>query len=197
MLYCCYKGEKENKRDKGGLINMGMHTLVHNMEELLDVCSRSIVAPNMIILEANRIMAIMNDRNLEQKYIVEGCEKLSLLAAGFIRSGFDSFIANYAGKSGINHRVSGFANKNELLQYCEFCVEFGDTSLGKIRNTLMAQLELENNMTRDEICYLNIKKVEFDRNLITVQAQITDYIKLSLLVNSMKEFFKEYYKGLN
>jgi hypothetical protein len=176
---------------------MGMNSLIHNMEELLDVCSRSIVAPNMIILEANRIMSIMNDLNLEQKYIVEGCEKLSLLASGFIRSGFDSFIVNYAKKSGINHRISGFANKNELIQYCEFCVEFGDASLGRIRNTLMAQLEIENNMTRDEICYLNIQRVEADRNLVTVQDQITDYIKLSLLVNSLKEFFKEFYKGLN
>lgn len=174
-----------------------VNSLVHNMEELLDACSRSIVAPNMIVIEANRIMAIMNDCNLEQKYIVRGCEKLSLLASGFIRSGFDSFTANYECKSGINHRTSGFANKNELIQYCEFCVEYGDESLRKIRNTLMAQLEIENNMTRDEICYLNIRRYENDRDLITVQDQITDYIKLSLLVNSMKEFFKEYYKGMN
>ena len=174
-----------------------VNVLVHNMEELLDVCSRSIVAPNMIVIEANRIMAIMNDGNLEQKYIVKGCEKLSLLASGFIRGGFDSFIANYERKSGIDHRSSGFSNKNELIQYCEFCVEFGDESLSKIRKTLLTQLEIENNMTRDEICHLNIKRFENDRDLMTVQDQIIDYIKLSLLVNSMKEFFKEFYKGLN
>jgi hypothetical protein len=193
------------------------NSLVHNMEELLAICSRSIVAPDIITMEANRIITIMNDRNLEQKFNVEGCETLSLLASSFIRSGYDSFIVNYARKTGINHRVSGFANKDELIKYCEFCVEYGDESLSKIRNTMMMQLEIENRMTKDEICNLNIKKFKLKKeillrindfetkkpfceayqNLITVQDQITNYIKLSLLVNSLKKFFKEYYKGLN
>ena len=67
------------------------NALVHSVEELLAVCSRSIVAPSMIILEANRILAILNNQNLERKFIVEGCEKLSLLAAGFIRSGLSLY----------------------------------------------------------------------------------------------------------
>lgn len=171
------------------------NALVHSVEELLAVCSRSIVAPNMIILEANRILAIMNDQNMEQKYIVQGCEKLSLLASGFIRSGFESFTADYARKSGIDHLVSGFADRNELIKYCEYCVEHGDEALGRIRNALMSQLELENGMTEDEIRSLNVRKSGSGPN--TVQDRITDYIKLSLLVNSLKEFFKQYYKGLN
>ncbi|HWQ80245.1 MAG TPA: hypothetical protein VN381_15565 [Anaerovoracaceae bacterium] len=171
------------------------NALVHSVEELLAVCSRSIVAPNMIILEANRIMTILNDQNVEQKFIVEGCEKLSLLAAGFIRSGFESFTADYARKSGIDHMASGFANRNELVKYCEYCVEHGDESLHRIRYSLMSQLELENGMTEDEIRSLNVKKSGSDLN--TVQDQMTDYIKLSLLVNSLKEFFKQYYKGLH
>ena len=170
-----------------------VNSLVHNMEELLAICSRSIIAPNMITMEANKTIAIMNDRNLEQKFIVEGCETLSLLASSIIRSGYDSFIVNYAHKTGINHRVSGFANKDELIKYCEFCVEYGDASLSKMRNIIMKHLEIENRMTKEEICNLNIKK----QNLITVQDKVTNYIKLSLIINSLKQFFKEYYKGLN
>lgn len=172
-------------------------SLVQNMEELFDICSRSIVAPDRIILEANRIMKIMNDQNLEQKYIVEGCESLSLLASGFLRSGYDSFVINYASRTGVNHSASGFANKDELLKYCEFCVEHGDESLGKIKESILMQLEIENRMTQGEIRDLNLKKLRLNENLITVQDQIINYIKISLLVNSLKEFFKKYYRGLN
>ncbi|MBR0599634.1 hypothetical protein [Sinanaerobacter chloroacetimidivorans] len=199
---------------------MNMHdqkTLDHNIEELLAVCSRSIVSPDMIVMEANRIMANMNDCNLEPKFIVEGCESLSILASSFIQNEFDSLIVNYAHKSGINHWISGFANKNELIKFCEFCVEYGEETLSKTRNTMMMQLEIENGMTKDEICDLNRVKFELKKkillgsddvetrklfcetyqNLITVQDQITNYIILSLLVNSLKEFFKSHYKGLN
>ena len=72
--------------------------MVHNIEELLSMCSRSIVAPDMIITEANRIMSIMNDHNLEQKFIVQECEALSLLASSFVRSGYDFFIITYTQK---------------------------------------------------------------------------------------------------
>lgn len=196
---------------------VNVNSLVYNTEELIAACSRSIVAPDMIIIETNRIMAIMNDRNIDRKFIVDGCETLSILASSFLRSGYDSFITKYADKTGINHGESGFANKEELIKYCEFCVKDGDEILGRIRAAVMEQLEIENRMTKDEICNLNIKKFELKKeilrgikdfelkkafcesyqNLITVQDQITDYIKLSLLVNSLKEFFKEYYKGLN
>jgi hypothetical protein len=169
--------------------------LVHSVEALLAVCGRSIVAPNMIILEANKILSVMNDQNVERKFIVNGCEKLSLLAVGFIRSGFESFTADYALKYGIDHMRSGFADRNELIKYCEYCVEYGDETLGRLRNALMRQLELENGMTEDEIRSLNVKKSGPYPN--TVQDRITDYIKLSLLVNSLKEFFRQYYKGLN
>lgn len=177
-----------------------MNSFVYNMEELLSICSRSIVAPDRITMEANKMMTIINDRNLEQKFIVEGCETLSLLASSFLRSGYDSFIVNYAYETGINHWVSGFKRRDELIKYCEFCVKHGDECLDNIRNTLAIQLEIENKMTTDEIYDLNVKKLEFKRemlNFITVQDHITNYIKLSLIVNSLKEFFKEYYKGLN
>jgi hypothetical protein len=194
-----------------------VYSLVHNMEELLAVCSRSIVAPDMIIIETNRLLALMNDRNVDRKFVVDGCERLSFLASGFLRSGYDSFIISYAHKTGINHWTSGFSNKDELISFCEFCVKYGDESLGRIKNDILMQLEVENRMTKDEICNRNIKKFELKQeimrgisnfeirkafcdsyqNLITVQDQITNYIKLSLLVNSLKEFFKEYYKGLN
>ena len=169
------------------------------MEDLLTVCSRSIVAPDLIITEAARIITIMNDRSLEQKFIVEGYETLSVLASGFFRSGYDSFHEKYACESGIDHRESGFIGRDELIKYCEFCVAYGDECLDKIKNTLMAQLEIENRMTKHEIFDLNNKSgfSETDLQSITVQNQIIDYIKLSLLVNSLKEFFKEYYKGLN
>lgn len=193
------------------------NALVHNMEDLLAVCSRSIVEPDMIIMEATRIMTLMNDQSLEQKYIVEGYETLSLLASSFIRCGYDSFVVNYARKAGINHLASGFSNKDELLKYCEFCVEHGDESLDRIRNTIMEQLEIENAMTKNEIFHLNRRKFELRKeillgindsitrikcceayqNLVTVQDQIINYIRLSLLVNSLKEFFRKYYKGLN
>lgn len=196
---------------------VNVNSLMYNTEELIAVCSRSIVAPDMIIIETNRILAIMNDRNIDQKFIVDGCETLSVLASSFLRSGYDSFITKYADKTGIDHGESGFADKEELIKYCEFCVKDGDEILGKIRTAVMVQLEVENRMTKDEICNLNIKKFELKKeilrgikdfelekafcesyqNLITVQDQVTDYIKLSLLVNSLKEFFKEYYKGLN
>jgi hypothetical protein len=47
-------------------------------------------------------------------------------------------------------------------------------------------------MTKYDISSLNRS-----RNPSTVQDQVLDYIKLSLLVNALKEFFKKYYKGLN
>lgn len=162
------------------------------MENLLAVCSRSIVAPDTITTEVSRIMSIVNDCNLEQKYIVSGCETLSLLATGFIRSGYDSFIIDYERKTGINHLIAGFSSKEELIQYCEFCVEYGEECLEDLRNSMLAQLEIENGMTKDEIRILNMKKYEF-----TVQDQLTRYVKLVLLVNSLKEFFRKYYKGLN
>lgn len=171
------------------------NALVHSMEELLAVCSRSIVTPNIIILEANRILAIMHDQNVDQKYVVEGCEKLSLLAAGFIRSGFDTITADYTRKTGIDHKKTGFESRNELVKYCEHCVLRGEEHLSGIRDELMSQLELENGMSEDEIRRLNVKKSGSD--LSTVQDRITDYIKLSLLVNSLKEFFRQYYKGLS
>ncbi len=194
-----------------------VNSLDSSIEELLSICSRSIVVPDIITMEANKIMSIMNDHNLEQKYIVEGCETLSLLASSFIRSGYDSFLINYAREEQSNHWVSSFANKNELIKYCEICVEYGDESLRKMKNSIMTQLEIENHMTKDEIYNLNIKNYEFKKrtlletnnnetknpsnetfqNPITVQEQITNYIILSLLVNSLKEFFKKYYKGLN
>ena len=168
------------------------NSLICNMEDLLAVCSRSIIAPDMITTEVSRIMSIVNDSNLEQKYIVSGCETLSLLASGFIRSGYDSFVVDYERKTGINHSVAGFSNKEELIKYCEFCVEYGEESLEGLRNSMLAQLEIENGMTKDEIRILNMKKFEF-----TVQDQLTRYVKLSLLVNSLEEFFRKYYKGLN
>lgn len=168
---------------------------VHSMEELLSVCSRSIVKPNTIILEANRILAIMNDQNVDRKFIVEGCEKLSLLAAGFIRSGFDEITADYARITGIDHMKSGFESKNQLVKYCEYCVLHGEERLNGIREELMSQLEMENGMSEDEIRRLNVKNAGSD--LSTVQDRITDYIKLSLLVSSLKEFFRQYYKGLS
>jgi nitrogenase subunit NifH len=152
---------------------------------LLAVCSRSIVKPNTIILEANRMLAIMKDQNVDRKFIVEGCEKLSLLAAGFIRSGFDDIAADYARMTGIDHMKSGFESKNELVKYCEYCVLRGEERLNGIRDELMSQLELENGMSEDEIRRLNVKKSGSD--LSTVQDRITDYIKLSLLVNSLKK----------
>jgi hypothetical protein len=169
--------------------------LVHSMEELLTVCSRSIVRPNTIILEANRILAIIHDQNVDRKFIVEGCEKLSLLASGFIRCGFDEITADYARKTGIDHMKSGFGSRNELVKYCEYCVLRGEELLSGIRNELMRQLELENGMSEDEIRLLNLKKPGSD--LITVQERVTNYIRLSLLVNSLKEFFRQYYKGLS
>lgn len=165
-------------------------------EDLLRVCSRSIVAPDKIILEANRLMNLLNDPDLEQKYLVQGCETLSLLASGFVRSGNDSIINHYAQKSGIDHSASGFESKDQLIKFCEFCVEYGEESLNRIRKNIMSQLEIENGMTKDEIYSLNVRK-ESECRLVTVQEQITNYIKLSLLVNSLKDFFREYYKGLN
>ncbi len=173
-----------------------LNSFVHNMEDLLALCGRSIVVPDMIALEVNRILSILNDHNLEGKYIVTGCEALSVLASGFLRSGYDSFIINYTLRTGINHLTSGFGSKDELIKYCEFCVEYGEENLRAIENTLLKQLELENGMTKDEIFALNIRRLKRN-DIITVQDQITNYIKLSLLVNSLKDFFKEYYKGLN
>lgn len=194
-----------------------VNSLNLNMEDLLDVCSRSIVAPDVIVLEASRLLTIISDKNVEEKFIVKGCEKLSLLALGFLRSGYDAFTADYADRSGSDLRIKGFSDKDELIRYCEYCVDFGEKKIGRIKTALMVQLEIENRMTKDEICNLNIRKFalkkeiargirddelsstfhESYRNLITVQDQVTDYIKLSLLVNSLKKFFKEYYKGLN
>ena len=172
-----------------------VHSLVHSMEELLIFCSRSIVAPDMITEEANRIMETMNDHNLDQKFIVEGHEALSLLASGFIRCGYDNFMAHYAQKTGTNPMVSGFCSKDELVQYCAFCVEFGEKNLQKIKDAMMMRLEAENKMTQEEIYSINLE--QSGRNPATVQALMVNYLKLSLLVNSLKEFFKEYYKGMN
>lgn len=171
-----------------------VNSQVHNIEELLLTCSRSITDPDRITKEMNRILSVINDHNLDQKYIVAGCETLSLLASGFIRCGFDSFIKTYSYKTGILYDEFGFANKDELVQYCEFCVIYGDECLSKMEIHIMRQLEVENRMTKDEIRNLNFHKY---KNQITVQEQITDYIKLLLLVNSLKEFFKDYYNGLN
>jgi|GEM_PF-2004994 len=169
--------------------------LADSVEELLTVCSRSIVKPNIIILEANRLLNFLQDQNADRKYIVEGCEKLSLLATGFIRSGFDGIVSDYAYETGIDHRESGFRSRKELVKFCEYCVLRGEELLGRIRDELMSQLELENGMSEDEIRRLNVKKS--GSNAGTVQDRITDYIKLSLLVNSLKEFFRLYYKGLS
>lgn len=168
------------------------YSLVQNMEELLNVCSRSIVAPDLITREVSRVMAAMDDHELEPKFIVAGCESLSFLASCFLRSGFDSFATDYSQITGINHMARGFADKDELLSFCEFCVDYGVKNLGTLRKALMTQLEIENGLSRDEIYNLNTY-----HNEITVQEQIISYIKLSLLVNSLTEFFKKYYKGLN
>lgn len=170
------------------------NSLEYSLEELLTICSRSIVAPDRIVMETNRIIELMNEPDLDRKYIVEGCETLSLLASSFMRSGYDSYLAHCAHSEKM-HWMTGYTNKNELIEYCELCVEFGEESLRKIKNALMAQLEIENTMTRDEINDLNIKK--YEQHFITVQEQLTNFIVLSLLVNSLKKFFKEYYKGLN
>lgn len=167
-------------------------SLVRNMEELLTVCSRSIVAPEVITREVSRVMAAMDDRTLEPKFIVEGCESLSFLASCFIKNGFDTFVTDYARMTGINHMTRGFASKDELLSFCEFCVSHGVECLDRSKRALMTQLEIENGMTRDEIFSLNTY-----HNEITVQDQIINYIKLSLLINSLTEFFKKFYKGLN
>ncbi len=167
-------------------------SLVQNMEELLNICSRSIVAPERITKEVSRIMTAEGAHDLEVKYIVEGCESLSFLASRFFRNGFDSFVTDYACITGIDHMTQGFANKDELLSFCEFCVSYGVESLERLRNSLMTQLEIENGMTKDEIFSLNTY-----HNEITVQDQIINYIKLSLLINSLAEFFRKYYKGLN
>ena len=191
------------------------NSFVNTMEELLAACSRSIIAPDRIIIEANRLMSIMSDENLEQKYVVEGCESLSLIASSFIRCGYDGFADLYFSKTGKNHRSAGFSTKDELIRFCEFCVEYGDEHLGRIRAALLAQLEVENGLSKDEILSLNnnafyseevcdAEHLElgyadsfFQTNSATVQAQITDFFKLSMLVNSLKGFFKEYYRGLN
>lgn len=165
---------------------------VHSMGELLAVCSRSIVEPDLVVAEAARIIEVLNDRSLERKYVVEGYETLSLIASSFFRCGYGSFTDQYAGRTGIDHRSSGFSNKDELIKYCEFCVEYGDEKLHKIREDAMSRLEIENRMTKYDIFNLNKS-----RNPSTVQDQVLDYIKLSLLVNALKEFFKKYYKGLN
>ncbi len=204
MLYCIqsigWKGKKPFRlilQGIGGIIFMrATNSSPGGTEDLLRVCSRSIVAPDKIILEANRLMNLLNDPDLEQKYLVQGCETLSLLASGFVRSGNDSIISHYAQKSGIDHSASGFESKDQLIKFCEFCVEYGEESLNRIRKNIMSQLEIENGMTKDEIYSLNVRK-ESECRLVTVQEQITNYIKLSLLVNSLKDFFKEYYKGLN
>jgi hypothetical protein len=167
-------------------------SLVQNMEELLNTCSRSIVSPELITREVSRVMAAMDDHDLEPKFIVNGCESLSFLASCFLRSDFDFFISDYARITGINHLARGFASKDELLSFCEFCVGYGLESLERLRNALMTQLDIENGMSRDEIWSLNAYHSE-----ATVQDQIIDYIKLSLLVNSLIEFFRKYYKGLN
>lgn len=167
-------------------------SLIQNMEELLTVCSRSIVAPEKVTSEAGKVITIMNDPNLDRKFLVAGCESLSLIAYGFIRCGYDSFIIAYAGKTGVDHFESGFTDKNELIKFCEFCVEYGGEILIELGNKLQTQLEIENGMTKDEILNLNLY-----RNTITVQDHMINYIKLSLLLNSLSEFFKKYYKGLN
>ncbi|QOX64251.1 hypothetical protein FRZ06_13330 [Anoxybacterium hadale] len=191
------------------------NTFVHTMEELLAACSRSIIAPDRIIVEANRLMSIMNDDSLEQKYVVEGCESLSLIASSFIRGGYEIFSDLYYNKTGLNHRASGFSTKDDLVRFCEFCVEYGDECLSRIRIALLAQLEIENSLSKDEIFTLNdgsfytgeaaepghpelaYSDSFYQKNSATVQDQITDFIKLSMLVNSLKGFFKEYYRGLN
>lgn len=171
---------------------MGDGSLVQNMEELLNICSRSIVAPERITTEVSRIIAAAGTPDLDAKYIVEGCESLSFLASRFFQNGFDSFVTEYACMTGIDHMTRGFANKEELLSFCEFCVVYGVESLERLRKSLMNQLEIENGMTKDEIFSLNTYHSE-----ITVQDQIINYIKLSLLLHSLAEFFKKYYKGLN
>lgn len=191
------------------------NSLVQSMEELLAACSRSIISPDRIIVEANRLMSIMNDDNLDKKYIVQGCESLSLIASSFIRGGYEVFADLYFSKTGINHRSSGFSTKDELIRFCEFCAEHGDQCLKKMKSALLAQLEIENHMSKDEIFSLNsnsfhsgdVSEPERSSSIYrdevypkvsgTVQDQVIDFIKLSMLVNSLKGFFKEYYKGLN
>jgi len=183
-----------------GDISMQMSSLTHSIEELLVICQRSIVSPDMIIAEASRIITSMNEKSLERKFIVEGYETLSILASGFMNNGYESFLKQYAERERIDHRTCGFSKKDELIRFCEFCVAYGDELLAEIRKTLADQLVLENSLTKNEICSLNHKKADPDKPgsiSHTVQNQITEYIKLSLLVNSMKEFFKEYYKGLH
>jgi hypothetical protein len=162
------------------------------MEELLNACSRSIVAPETITKEIGRVMAATDYRDLEPKFIVDGCESLSFLAFCFFRNGFDSFFTDYALITGIDHAICGFTNKDELISFCEFCAGCGTECLGRLKKALMAQLEIENGLTKDEIYSLNTY-----HNEVTVQDQIINYIKLSLLLNSLAEFFKKYYKGLN
>lgn len=179
---------------------MQMSSLTRSIEELLVICQRSIVSPDMIIAEASRIITSMKEKSLERKFIVEGYEALSILASGFMNNGYKSFLKQYAEREGIDHRTCGFSKKDELIRFCEFCVTYGDELLDEIRKTLADQLVLENSLTKNEICSLNHKKADSNKPgsiSHTVQNQITEYIKLSLLVNSMKEFFKEYYKGLH
>ena len=76
---------------------------VQEIEELLSIYSRSIVAPDQITAELGRLASVMRDASLEKRFIVEGCEKLSLLAVGLIRSGYASFADDYAGITGIDH----------------------------------------------------------------------------------------------
>jgi hypothetical protein len=157
----------------------------------------------------------MSDENLEQKYVVESCESLSLIASSFMRCGYDGFADLYCSKTGKNHRSAGFSTKDDLIRFCEFCVEYGDECLSHIRGALLAQLEVENGLSKDEILSLNNNAFYsgevsdaasldlgyadsfFESKSATVQAQITEFIKLSMLVNSLKGFFKEYYRGLN
>lgn len=167
-------------------------SLVRNMEELLNICSRSIVAPETITREVGRVMAATDYRDLEPKFIVDGCESLSFLAFCFFRNGFDSFFTDYAHITGMDHIARGFRNKDELVSFCEFCAGCGADYLGRLKKALMDQLEIENRLTKDEIYSMNTYHSE-----VTVQDQIINYIKLSLLLNSLAEFFRKYYKGLN
>ncbi len=176
------------------------NSLTRSIEELLVACCRSIVSPDMIIAEASGIITILNDHRLERKFIVEGCETLSILASGFMRCGYESFLEQYAEREGIDHLTAGFSKKEELIRFSEFCVAYGDRRLAEMKKELTVQLALEDGFTRKEICEQNKHEADSakpDRISNTVQNQISDYIKLTLLVNSLKEFFKEYYKGLH
>ena len=119
--------------------------------DIIEGMIKCVLSEENIENSMNKIKGMPTRRKIEEKYIVEGLEDLSIAVANLLSSGYGGYIVSYAHKFGVNHYVSGFKTEAELKKYASWTIEYFNRQYDTIEEEIKEMKKIETNLTKEEL----------------------------------------------